>query len=292
MKRILLPLFILINIFCFARGKETGNNHSLIWRISGKDLPHASYLFGTMHVICSDKYLWTAPMAACLDSSRAICLEMNLNDPNVMTKVATAMINTNGATLDAFFTSQQYNQLKKYVKDSLGMDMDLLGHMNLVGLGTMLSLGGTSGCKEQVSYEEKLMSAANDAHKEITGLEEPEEQIALLNKIPADSLVRDIMDIVTGKASGTDDYDKLVAAYTTQDLPKLYYMMKDENTGISDLNAFLDERNKKWISRMAGKMKQQPVFFAVGAGHLWGPNGIISLLKKAGYTVTPVLQAN
>jgi len=29
-------------------------------------------------------------------------------------------------------------------------------------------------------------------------------------------------------------------------------------------------------------------FIAVGAGHLGGPNGVIRLLEKEGYTLTPV----
>ena len=30
------------------------------------------------------------------------------------------------------------------------------------------------------------------------------------------------------------------------------------------------------------------IFFAVGAGHLYGKNGVISLLRKEGYTVEPL----
>jgi len=35
-------------------------------------------------------------------------------------------------------------------------------------------------------------------------------------------------------------------------------------------------------------MEQRPVFFAVGAGHLLGENGIIQLLRNAGYRVEAV----
>ncbi len=35
-------------------------------------------------------------------------------------------------------------------------------------------------------------------------------------------------------------------------------------------------------------MKEQPTFFAVGAGHLGGDIGVIVLLKEAGYTVEAV----
>jgi uncharacterized protein YbaP (TraB family) len=54
------------------------------------------------------------------------------------------------------------------------------------------------------------------------------------------------------------------------------------------MDAFLDERNKKWIERMEERMEQKPVFFAVGAGHLLGENGLIQLLRNSGYTVVPM----
>jgi uncharacterized protein YbaP (TraB family) len=39
---------------------------------------------------------------------------------------------------------------------------------------------------------------------------------------------------------------------------------------------------------MAEEMKQQPTFFAVGAGHLAGKDGVIHLLRSNGYKVRPV----
>jgi uncharacterized protein YbaP (TraB family) len=35
-------------------------------------------------------------------------------------------------------------------------------------------------------------------------------------------------------------------------------------------------------------MKKEPVFVAVGAGHLPGEQGLIALLKKAGYKLRPL----
>jgi len=35
-------------------------------------------------------------------------------------------------------------------------------------------------------------------------------------------------------------------------------------------------------------MKDKSTFFAVGAGHLGGPKGVINLLKSAGYKVKAV----
>jgi len=41
---------------------------------------------------------------------------------------------------------------------------------------------------------------------------------------------------------------------------------------------------------MGEAMHNNSVFVAVGAGHLGGESGVISLLRKAGYSVDPVKQ--
>ena len=80
----------------------------------------------------------------------------------------------------------------------------------------------------------------------------------------------------------------MIKAYKNQDIPELYNQILKAKEEGDNLDVFLDERNEKWIDRMAERMDQRSVFFAVGAGHLWGPKGLINLLREQGYTVTPV----
>ena len=51
----------------------------------------------------------------------------------------------------------------------------------------------------------------------------------------------------------------------------------------------LDNRNSNWVKDMPAMMKNESVFFAVGAAHLAGEKGVIQLLQKAGYTVKPII---
>lgn len=248
-----------------------------------------SYLFGTIHVICPADYLWTTKMIAALNESKKVCFEMDLDDPNVMMQVATAMMDKNGKNLKDYFTAEQYDKLARYVKDSLGSDITMFQQFKPVALETLME-GKTAGCDNPVSYEEKIMATAKQGNKEVLGLETPQEQIAVLETIPVDSVIKDVMDVVNNKQQDAGDYDKMISAYKNQDLPALYAILKDsKEMGGNDMKNFLDERNKKWIDRMADKMEQSSVFFAVGAGHLWGTNGVINLLRKAGYKVEPIL---
>ena len=65
--------------------------------------------------------------------------------------------------------------------------------------------------------------------------------------------------------------------------------MLNENDALTQYDdLLLNNRNKKWIPEIIQQAKLQPVFFAVGAGHLGNDNGLINLLKQQGYTVLPV----
>ncbi len=82
---------------------------------------------------------------------------------------------------------------------------------------------------------------------------------------------------------------KMIAVYKQNDVEKIYRFIKD-NGGDGDFEtALLVTRNKRWIPVIKKATAEKASFFAVGAGHLGGKEGVIALLKKEGYTLTPVL---
>ena len=83
---------------------------------------------------------------------------------------------------------------------------------------------------------------------------------------------------------------QLIAMYKDQDIYGLYDMMKtDESIGDHE-DVLLNKRNINWIPQMKTAMMEQRTFFAVGAGHLGGEEGVINLLREAGYEVNPFKQ--
>ena len=84
-----------------------------------------------------------------------------------------------------------------------------------------------------------------------------------------------------------EDIVKLTKCYLKQDLDGLWeIMMEDAEPG--ELDDFLFNRNKNWIVQMKDIMPQTQTMFVVGAGHLPGELGVLSLLKKDGYKIEPV----
>ncbi len=50
----------------------------------------------------------------------------------------------------------------------------------------------------------------------------------------------------------------------------------------------LNKRNINWISQLKTIMPKESVFVAVGAGHLVGEKGLLTLLRNEGYKVEPL----
>ena len=46
-------------------------------------------------------------------------------------------------------------------------------------------------------------------------------------------------------------------------------------------------RNRNWLPKIKQESARQRTLFAVGSMHLAGSNGLIALLRRDGYTVTP-----
>lgn len=264
------------------------DNKSLLWRISGKGLQRPSFVFGTMHLLCKEDYQWTEAMERSFHATDEVCFEMDLNDPALPMQVAMGMMSQDGRQLKDYFSSEEYQLVEGFITDSLSMNMAMLQQMKPAAL---LSLFATKviNCSEPVSYESLILESAKMAGKEISGLETAQEQIALFDRLPGDSVVRQLVSLTQDYQKERKEYHRMLEAYRKQDIVALYEMVKEtRKEGPALMDLFLDERNVRWVELMEEKMEQRPVFFAVGAGHLWGEQGVLQLLKTQGYAVVPV----
>lgn len=267
---------------------ETTN--SLLWKIMGNQMKQPSYLFGTMHLICKEDYIWTPAMERAFQASNELCLEMDMDDPMVMLQIAQGMVDASGKSLSEYFSAEDYSLVQQYFYDKLQLSNAILASLKPTALMMLMVTDGIT-CSEKQSYETELMQEAQKLKKNIVGLETPQEQLKLLENTPSDSVASALLKMIKlPKSSDDNDYPVLVAAYKKQNLSKLNMLIKKTDQNNISLNAFLDERNMKWIERMEERMDQQPTFFAVGAGHLYGVNGVLQLLKEKGYKVAPVLK--
>lgn len=288
-KLLLLSLSFCLFVACKAqtKGQEA---KSLLWKVSKKGQKD-SYLFGTMHLLCPDDYVWTDIMAEKLKASEVVCFEMDLDDPNLMQEMMDGMQSMAGdasenKALKDYFSAEDYKRLQQFSKDSLGMSPMLLDNMPPFLFQTMF-VTKMLDCQLPMSYEGNIMTEAQRQGKEIIGLETMKEQLAALNESKDDSMAAAILQMVDSFAASKKSFRNMVALYKAQDVNKLAGITDDPSGSMGmNMQALLQDRNKRWIDRMSNMMQQQSVFFAVGAAHLGGEEGVINLLRQAGYTVT------
>ena len=141
------------------------------------------------------------------------------------------------------------------------------------------------------SYETELMKVAHAQNEEVLGLETIEDQIQVFEDIPYEDQIKDLLRTAEDNlAYDKAMFQKLLEVYQIEDINTMNAMMYDENyiTVSQHQDKLLDNRNKKWISKIEAFAKEQPTFFGVGAGHLAGENGVITLLREEGYKVSPL----
>lgn len=263
---------------------------SLLWKISGKNLPAPSYLFGTIHLICPDKFFWTTAMQEAFDTCKQLAEEVNLRDTAEIMQIQKGTLLPQGKKLQDYFTKEEFDEIIAFAKDSIGMAAAAmvlpLIKPNIALM--LLSLKTGIKCKgETVSYDVRLADWAVASGKKIKGLETAHEQMDAINSVDPDSSIQRILRLVRHPDNSVKEYEDLLQAYLHQDLHSLNKFMIS-SMAASDLNVMLYERNKKWIGRIEKLIHQQSTFIAVGAGHLGGAKGVISLLKKEGYMAEPI----
>ena len=255
--------------------------NSLLWKISGNGLKAPSYLFGTVHLTC-DATL-SPKVNAALDATQQLYLELDMDDPNMMTEMMGGMAMIDGVTMTSLLSKEDYKLVNDFIKTNTGMPLSMMDSYKPFLISAML-MPKMADCPVQ-SIEESLMKVSKQQNEEIYGLETFAEQFEVFDAIPYKDQMEDLLTSAKDNmASDRAEYEKMMAMYNTQDLNGLMKLMSesDKKTASHD-DVLLVNRNKNWIPKIEKTAKEKPTFFGVGAAHLGGENGVIMLLRKKGY---------
>ncbi|MDX1943197.1 MAG: TraB/GumN family protein [Saprospiraceae bacterium] len=290
MKRFLLFLALTIGSFfqLFAQPAAIEEN-SLLWEISGKDLKQPSYLFGTIHMINKKDFILTDATKTSLNKAQQVAFEINMeemSDFSVLMPLMMKAFMADGKTLRDLVSEEDYKLVKAHF-DEMGMPLMMLERIKPMFLSAM-GAGDMQANGEMVSYEIELMKLAKNQDKPIAGLETAEFQMSMFDSIPYEAQAQMLVESIKSSKGGDDQFDQLVELYKKQDLVGLQKMLEGDGNIEQYEDLLLVKRNKNWIPVMAKMMVSNPTFFAVGAGHLGGEQGVISLLRKDGYAVRPL----
>lgn len=277
-----LLAFTLLTLSAAAQELE----NALLWKVGGNGL-ETSYIYGTMHVLC-DATL-TQQVEEALDSTQLVVLELDMDSPTLQAEMMKRMMFPKGETISKHLTEEEYKILDTFLKEHAAMGLALLDSMAPIMIESIL-IPSMMDCPMQ-SIEGNLMAHAKREQEEVLGLETVDDQFDAFDAIPIKEQARSLLKKAkVGIEKDKAMFKKMQDAYMKQDLSALMLMMtSDGGDFMENSEVLLDNRNKKWIPRIIEISKKQSAFYGVGAAHLAGESGVIQLLRKEGYTVTPVL---
>ncbi|PAM95919.1 TraB/GumN family protein [Flavobacterium sp. IR1] len=265
-----------------AQTKYIPLENSLLWEISGNGLSKPSYLYGTIHMICSTDYFLSEKVKKAFDASEQLLLEINLADPKELTEMQKLAMGSE--PLSKKLTAEQLSKLDIILKKTTGMSVQQVDSFSLIAIMSLISMK-TFGCDDLKFYEMDFIEKAKARNLEVVGLETVKSQFNTLSAAYSDAEIISALE-----ESDTEETKEMVAEYKQERLSALFEKATEERVMNAKAKKYmLDERNQNWIRILPAMIKSKTSFIAVGSAHLAGEQGVINLLRKSGYTVKPVM---
>ena len=272
--------------------------HPYLWRIEGEPV---QWLFGTIHL--PDKRVTTLPTSvdAAIDGCDVLVTELEM-DASTQATLAKETRLPKGKKLADVLPEATYQRLDEYCK-SKGFPLAAVATQKpWVVVATLPMLDDLKAIMGGKALDLVLVDEAKDRDKKTGALETPLEQIGAFEALSDAEMVELIeatLDVLEKAAAEKRSlFKELIELYLKGDVNALHDAMESMSglTGHAELEAkfeklLLTDRNHRMVDRMLARMKAAPKashFFAVGAAHYPGEEGILALLAAKGYRVTRV----
>lgn len=288
-------LFTIISVLLLGYSSAEAQ---LLWKISGNGLEKPSYIFGTHHMAPVSVLDSVPGFKEALASVDKVYGEMVMSDamsPESQQMMMMAAIAPQDSTLTAVLSPAAIDSLNNILAKYLGPQMTAaaLNPMKPAMVSTLLAAAQTQSAFPQYNAAQQLdgeiQSRAAAIGKEVGGLETMADQCQALFGGSILAQANDLMQAVRNDEIAIDVVKQLANAYLAGDLQAMLDIMENPATGFNDEQAdrMLNRRNADWMRVLAGMLPAMSILIAVGAGHLPGDKGLISLLRREGYTVEP-----
>ncbi len=280
-------LVLFLAFFPVLHASAQALEKSLLWKISGNGIAQPSYIYGTVHAAC-EVSLENGTKEAIGKTGR-LYLELDMDDPNMQSIMMAGMNMKDGKTMQQLVPAEDFEVADAFIQKELGISLKMLPTVKPFFISAML-IPKYMDCPAE-SVEASLMEMAKAKGQEVYGLESFEEQLAVFDAIPYEEQMKEL--VKTAKSDLKEDrkeFDAITKLYKAKDLDALQKASEESDNAMTSKygDILLTDRNNNWIPRIVKIAKEKPTFFAVGAAHLGGAEGVIRKLRQAGYTVTAV----
>jgi uncharacterized protein YbaP (TraB family) len=285
-----------------AAAARTENANAIFWRVE-KAGTAPSHLFGTVHLTDERVHRLSPAVQAALTGARRLVLELDDLSPDAMAQqiakspqLAGLMMFTDGRRLDQLLGGTDFATLSQALSRS-GVPSQAVGVFRPWMVTLMLAI---SECEQHrmksglLSLDARLAKETEKRGLKALGLETVASQLTAMAAVPEPDQVEVLKSTVRYYHRVDDFIETMVQLYQRRELGALWplQLALAEKVGVarqafdSYERALLTTRNLGMRDAAVPHLAEGRAFIAVGALHLPGKNGLVSLLRGAGYVVT------
>ena len=290
-----------------AEAAGTPNGKGRLWKIERQGLD-PSWLFGTMHV--TDPRVTRMPDAAraAFDTADTVVIEtIDILDPvkaqaMLLTNPELTMF-TDGSTLTSRLSPEDASLVEAELSRR-GIPLALVSRMKPWMIAGMVALPACELARKAEGVDFLDIRIAGDAKargKQLLGLESIGEQMSAMADLPIEFHLRGLVETIRLAELMPDIMATMTDLYLDGEIalimPVILAAGPDEAGAATgdDLDGYAEfekrivtMRNQVMADRAGPILEKGNAFIAVGALHLPGDNGLVSLLRDAGYTLSVV----
>jgi uncharacterized protein len=263
---------------------------NFLWKVNGRG--GAVYVVGSVHLLTKDFYPLNPAVEAAYQDSDLLVEEVDLGD---MSGAASQLAFLSHGMLPstqplATVLSATTMALLNSRAADLGMPMEALRQFKpwMIALTVEALEWQKAGFDADLGLDKHFYDQAKADGKAVQGLETVEYQISRFDELPMamqDHLLAETLkDIDTEQAN----MSRLIEAWRSGDaLAVERIVLKDLQQEPQLYQQLLVDRNKNWMPKIDALFARRGhAMVVVGAAHLVGPDGLLTMLKAKGYTVT------
>lgn len=283
LKSIIAVVLLAVTFNFSTAQKKAKLENSTLWKIEHSNLKQPSYLLGTLHIMCATDFAIPKKVTETLDKVDALVLEVNISDPQEIKLMQESM--SKSKKISEELTPNQFQELDQLVTKVMGAP---LVNFDSYGLSILqfLMMSKMLPCTDFKYYEMELLASATKNQKPIFSLEKAADQIETMRKAYPTAFAFDQLMLFD---SYKKDFNVAIQSYKKEDIATTVDLITKDIYMDQNATKYMQiDRNKNWLEKMPQMMKERSNLFAVGAAHLTDDYGLIYLLRKKGYTVTPV----
>ena len=266
----------------------------LLWRIQKEGGP-ANHLLGTMHSTDPRLRKLPAEIDRALDESRVVAFEV-VTGQDGDADLGGALQLPVDRRLEDILGPELFRRAADAVAD-FGIPAAGLQRFKPWALSFFLARPRIETIRQsqgEAAFDFWLQSEAERRGKALRGLESYAEQIEVFDGLSEAEQVAMVTDLLNDYANIEAQFNRMFRAYLKGDTGSLMAIAND-HSGVSDTAAadrlserLIDSRNRTMAQRMLPLLEEGRAFVAVGALHLPGEEGILSLLERRGYRISRV----